>query len=198
MHTHVPTTQIKRTFPESYSYLSLFPSLSLTTKVNTFLTFLNYSFVFLYSFIPKHVYSVYKHSFFHFTKLNGKPEPNGIRKVQYCHWSGGPHIYRFLSVQFSSVQSLKHVQLFATPWTAAHRAFLPITNSQSSLKLMSIEPVMPCNPSHPLSSPSPPTFNISQHQGLFKWVSSLHQVAKVLEFQIQHNSFQWIFRTDFL
>ena len=52
--------------------------------------------------------------------------------------------------------------------------------------------------SHPLSSPSPPTLTISQHQGLFKWVSSLHQVAKVLEFQLQHQSFQWIFRTDFL
>ena len=53
-------------------------------------------------------------------------------------------------------------------------------------------------PSHPLSSHSLPTFNLSQHQGLFKWVSSLHQVAKVLEFQLQHQSFQWIFRTDFL
>ena len=53
-------------------------------------------------------------------------------------------------------------------------------------------------PSHPLSSPSPPAFNLSQHQGLFQWVSSLHQVAKVLEFQLQHQSFQWIFRTDFL
>ena len=53
-------------------------------------------------------------------------------------------------------------------------------------------------PSHPLSSPSPPNFNLSQHQGLFKWVSSSHQVAKVLEFQLQHQSFQWIFRTDFL
>ena len=53
-------------------------------------------------------------------------------------------------------------------------------------------------PSHPLSSPSPPTFNLSQHQGLFKWVTSSHQVAKVLEFQLQHLSFQWIFRTDFL
>ena len=52
-------------------------------------------------------------------------------------------------------------------------------------------------PSHPLSSPCPPAFNLSQHQGLIKWVSSLHQVAKVLEFQLQHQSFQWIFRTDF-
>ena len=53
-------------------------------------------------------------------------------------------------------------------------------------------------PSHPLSSPSPPAFNLSQHQGLFKWVSSSHRVTKVLEFQLQHQSFQWIFRTDFL
>ena len=53
-------------------------------------------------------------------------------------------------------------------------------------------------PSHPLSSPSPPALNLSQSQGLFQWVSSSHQVAKVLEFQLQHQSFQWIFRTDFL
>ena len=53
-------------------------------------------------------------------------------------------------------------------------------------------------PSHPLPSPSPPTFNLSQYQGLFQWVSSSHQVAKVLEFQLQHQSFQWLFRTDFL
>ena len=52
--------------------------------------------------------------------------------------------------------------------------------------------------SHPLLSPSPPAFNLSQHQGLFQWVSSSHQVAKLLEFQLQHQSFQWICRTDFL
>ena len=53
-------------------------------------------------------------------------------------------------------------------------------------------------PSHPLSSPSPPAFNLSQHQGLLKWVSSSHEVAKVLEFQLQHHSFQWTPRTDLL
>ena len=52
-------------------------------------------------------------------------------------------------------------------------------------------------PSHPLSSLFPPTFNLAQHQGLFQWVSS-YQVAKVLEFQLQHQSFQWVFRNDFL
>ena len=50
-------------------------------------------------------------------------------------------------------------------------------------------------PSHSLSSLSLPTFNHSQHQGLFQWVSSLHQVTKVLNFQLQYQSFQWIFRT---
>ena len=52
--------------------------------------------------------------------------------------------------------------------------------------------------SYPLSSPSPPAFNLLQHQGLFQWVGSSHQMAKVLEFQLQHHSFQWIFRIDFL
>ena len=53
-------------------------------------------------------------------------------------------------------------------------------------------------PSHPLSSLSPPALNLSQHQGLFQWVSSLHQVAKVLELQLYHQFFQWMFRVDFL
>ena len=53
-------------------------------------------------------------------------------------------------------------------------------------------------PSHPLSSPSLPAFNLSQHQDLFRWVGSSHQVAKVLEFQLQHQSFHWTFRTDLL
>ena len=56
-----------------------------------------------------------------------------------------------------------------------------------------------CHPtSCPLSSPSSPIFNLSQHQGLFQWVNSLHQVAKVLKFQLQHQSFQWTPRTDLL
>ena len=54
--------------------------------------------------------------------------------------------------------------------------------------------VMPFNQ----PSPSPPAFNLSQHQGLFQWVSSSHQIAKILKLQLQHQSFQWIFRVDFL
>ena len=53
-------------------------------------------------------------------------------------------------------------------------------------------------PSHPLSSPSPPAPNPSQHQSLFQWVSSSHEVAKVLEFQPQYQSFQWTSRTYLL
>ena len=54
------------------------------------------------------------------------------------------------------------------------------------------------HPSHPLSSPSPPAPNLSHHQGLFQWVNSLHKVAKVLEFQLEHQSFQWTPQTDLL
>ena len=53
-------------------------------------------------------------------------------------------------------------------------------------------------PSHPLSSPYPPALNLSQHQSLFQWVSSSHEMAQVLELQLQRQSFQWISRTDFL
>ena len=52
-------------------------------------------------------------------------------------------------------------------------------------------------PSYPLSFSFPPTFNLSQHRNIFQWVSSSHEVAKLLEFQLQHQSFQWIVRTDF-
>ena len=69
--------------------------------------------------------------------------------------------------QFSSVQSLSHVQFFATPWTVARQASLSITNSWSSLKLMPTESVMPS--SHLICFPlSPPALNLSQHQGLFQ------------------------------
>ena len=104
-----------------------------------------------------------------------------------------------LLVQFSSVQLLSRVWLFATLWTTAHQASLSITNSWSLPKLMSIHQVgHAIQPSHPLSSPSSPALNPSHHQGLFKWVSSSHQVAKVLEFQLQHQSFQWTLKTDLL
>ena len=96
------------------------------------------------------------------------------------------------SVQFSSVQLLSCVWLFVIP---AHQASLSITNSQSFLKLMSIKLVMPSNHlilCHPLLLPPSifPSIRVFSNES--------HQVAKVLEFQLQHQSFQWLFRTDFL
>ena len=109
--------------------------------------------------------------------------------VLFCHTS--------TEISHSSVQSFSHVWLFATPWTAARHASLSITNSQSSPKLMYIELVMPSNHlilCHPLLLllPIPPCIS------LFQWVNSSHQVARVLEFQLQHQSFQRTPRTDLL
>ena len=98
---------------------------------------------------------------------------------------------------FRSVQSLNCVWLFATPWTAARQASLSITNSQSLLKLMSIESVMSSNQlilCRPLLLLPPILPSIR----VFSNKSTLHEVAKVLEFQLQHQSFQWTPRADFL
>ena len=75
-------------------------------------------------------------------------------------------------------------------WATVHHQLLEFTQTHVHWVCDAIQP------SYPLSSPSPPAFNLSQHQGLFKWVSSSHQVAKVLEFQLQHQSFQGTFRID--
>ena len=101
-----------------------------------------------------------------------------------------------LSVQFSSVT--QSCPTLCDPWTAARQASLSTTNSQSSTQTHIHRVSDAIQPSHPLSSPSPPALNLSQHQGLFKWVSSSHQMAKVLEFQLQHQSFQWTPWTDLL
>ena len=80
----------------------------------------------------------------------------------------------------------------STPGLPVHHQLLEFTQTHIHWVSDAIQP------SHPLSSPSPSISNLSQHQGLFKRVSSSHQVAKVLEFQLQYQSFQWIFRPDFL
>ena len=103
--------------------------------------------------------------------------------------------FSFLSFQFSSVAQFCPTlcdPMDCTPGLPVHHQFPEFTQTHVHWIGDAIQP------SHPLSSPSPPAFNLSQHQGLFKWVSSLHQVAEVLEFQLQHQFFQWIFRTDFL
>ena len=70
------------------------------------------------------------------------------------------------------------------PWTAARQASLSFTISWSLLKLKSIESVMPSN--HPILSPPSPVLTLSQHHGLFQWIGSLQQMAKVLELQLKH------------
>ena len=108
------------------------------------------------------------------------------------------------SVQFSSVQSLSRVQLFATPWITMPG--LPVRHQLPEFTQTHVHwGGDAIQPAHPLSSPSPPAHNPSQHQGLFQWVNSSHEVAKVLEFQPQHQSFQWTgltglvsFRMDWL
>ena len=98
---------------------------------------------------------------------------------------------------FNSVQF--NCSVCATPWTATHQTSLhwSITNSLRLLKVMSMESVIPSNHLI-LSRPLSPSFHLSQHQGLLQWVSSPHQVTRVLELQLQHRSFQWIFRIDFI
>ena len=106
------------------------------------------------------------------------------------------HIYIYISVQFSSVSqlcltlcdSMNH----SMPGLPVHHQLPEFTQIHVHLVGDAIQP------SHPLSSPSPPASNPSQNQGLYQWVNSSHEVAKGLEFQLQHQSFQWTPRTDLL
>ena len=75
----------------------------------------------------------------------------------------------------------------STPGFPGHHQLLELAQTHVHWVSDAIQPL------HPLSSPSPPAFNLSQHQGLFQWVRSSHQVAKILEFQLHHQSFQWTF-----
>ena len=104
------------------------------------------------------------------------------------HWNG--------SVQFCSVSqscpTLCDPMNCSMPGLPVHHQLLELTH----IHIHWVSDAM--QPSHPLLSPSPPAFNLSQHHGLFQWVSSSHEVAKVLEFQLQHQSFQWTPSTDLL
>ena len=108
-----------------------------------------------------------------------------IFKVSFLLLTLGFFISFFSSCFRCSVQSLSHVRLFATPWIVARQASLSITNSRSSLRLMSIESVMLSSHlilCHPLLLLPP--VRVSQHQSLFQWVNFSHEVAKVLKFQL--------------
>ena len=129
------------------------------------------------------------------TVPNFFPLPSPHPATQRAKFYSRPPNTQFTSYFVVVVQSLSHVQHFATPWTP----------QQAKLPCPSPSPRVCSNPCplsqwYPIISssavPSLPAFNLSQHQGLFQSVSSLHQVAKELEFQ--HQSLQWIFRVDFL
>ena len=109
-----------------------------------------------------------------------------------CVWFKGPVYNHSLFV----VQSLSCVWLFATPWTVAGFSVLHHLPEFTQTHVHWVSDAI--QPSHPLLPPSPLALNLPQHQGLFQWVSILHQVAKVLDLQLQHQSFHWVFRVDFL
>ena len=150
------------------------------------------------------------------------PNENGLQKYSHCplcqhtlHWTqrcqakllpwcergakiSGMRGLEEKQVSWSSVQFSRSVTSNSLWPHGLQHARLPCLSPTPGARSNSFQRVRAAiQPSHPLSSPSP-AFILSQHQGLFKKVSSSHQVAKVLEFRLQDQSFQWIFRTDFL
>ena len=159
----------------------------------------------------------------HYLILNSSESASSLRK----HWFGSQKIFLLLLALFGwapwsgqvsetlkgflviiwklkgvevltiVVQSLSRVQIFVTPWTATHQdsqsftIFLEFAETHVHWVGDAIQP------SHPLSPPSL-ALSLSHHRSLFQWVSSSHQVVKVSQLKLQHQSFQWIFRVDFL
>ena len=106
--------------------------------------------------------------------------------------------YIYVNYQFSSVQ---FTQSCPTLWDPMNRSTpgLPVHHQLLEFTQIHVHWVSDAiQPSHPLSSLSPPALKSSQHQGLSQWVRCSHEVAKVLEFQPHHQSFQWTPRTDLL
>ena len=123
-------------------------------------------------------------------------EPRNMDHLQQLEKTENGFFLQFSSVQFSSVTQLCPTLCDpmnrSTPGLPVHHQPPEFTQTHANQVGDAIQP------SHPLSSPYPPAPNPSQHQGLFQWVNSLHEVAKVLKFQLQHQSFQWTPRTDLL
>ena len=123
-----------------------------------------------------------------------------MSSLEKCLFRSFSHflIRLFIFIGLSCIQLLSRVPILCDPVNHStlglpvHHQLLESTQTHVHRVDDAIQP------SHPLLSPSPPTLNLSQYQGLFKWVSSSHQVAKVLELQLQHQSFQWTPRTDLL
>ena len=121
-------------------------------------------------------------------RIPGMGEPGGLPSTG-SHRVG--HDWSDLAARLCEINSLvgccavAQSCLTATPWTAEWQASLSFTTPGFA------QP-------HVHWAASPPVLNLSQHQGFFQWVGSSHQVAKVLEFPLQHQSFQWIFSVDFI
>ena len=120
-------------------------------------------------------------------------KPGKILSINLMNFTGnviGKLIFKEFSSVTQSCLTLHDPMGHSTPGLPVHHQLPEFTQTHLHWVGDAIQP------SHPLSSPSPQAFNLSQHQGLFKWVSSLHQVAKVLEFQLQHQSFLWTLKTS--
>ena len=117
-------------------------------------------------------------------------------KVKYCIWRNMCLNIKtsYASVQFSHIVMSDSLQPHG--WEHPGSSVLHCLPELAQTHVHWVSDAI--QPSHPLSPPSPPAFNLSQHQGLFQWVSSSHQAAKILELQLQQQSFHWIFRVDFL
>ena len=130
--------------------------------------------------------------------------PRGHSKTHFCTNAGDSQMdsetsyltWTSLDHALVGVQSLSRVWLFVPELLHKGSPVLCYLPELTQTHVHRVSDTI--QPSHSLSSPSPPAFSLSQHQGLFQWISSSHQVAEILEFQLQHQSFQWIFRTDFL
>ena len=117
----------------------------------------------------------------------GKDGPRALRGIcSIFRVSKWQQLTRVLSSVAQSCPTLCNPMDCSTPGLLVHQQLPELAQTHVHWVGDAIQP------SHPLLSPSPPAFNLSQHQGLFQWVRSSHQVAKVLEFQLQHQSFQRI------
>ena len=122
-------------------------------------------------------------------------------QILILYWSVGKSAIFCLLELLSHIQFSSVTQLCPTLCDPMNRSMpgLPVHHQLPEFTQTHVHRVGDAiQPSHPLSSPSPPGPNPSQHQDLFQWVNSSHEVAKVLEFQLQHQSFQWTPRTDLL
>ena len=133
----------------------------------------------------------------------GSSQPRDWAHASYVSCTGGWVLYHwhhlgksYTQVQFNSVArscpTLCNLMNHSTPGLPVHHQLPEFPQTHVHQVGDAIQP------SHPLLSPSPPAPNPSQHQALFQWINSSHEVAKVLEFQLQHHYFQWTPRTDLL